>query len=116
MSKTFAEEVKWLAAEVYGFSVGMTTKQVLEEAHPDSAANQTLDETTQAILKLVEERIIGKNDPLAIPEFPRVDDEGEALYSKRAAREGRKQVTARYHSRKELRKEQRQRLYEGVEE
>lgn len=45
-----------------------------------------------------------------IPDYPKTDDEGEPLYSKRAAKEGRKQVTARYHTRKELRNDQRTEL------
>lgn len=63
-------------------------------------------EAAQAIDALVLE-VIGEEGKLLIPDYPRQDDEGEPLWSKRAAAEGRKQVTARYHSRKELRAEQR---------
>lgn len=59
---------------------------------------------------------IGEDEPLVIPDYPPFDDEGEPLWSKRAAKEGRKQVTARYHARKELRAEQRQRLSKLLKE
>ena len=64
-------------------------------------------------LKLLAEvrvRVVGEDEKLVIPDYPKTDDEGEPLYSKRAAKEGRKQVTARYHTRKELRNDQRTEL------
>ena len=62
------------------------------------------------LLAEVRERVVGEDEKLVIPDYPKTDDEGEPLYSKRAAKEGRKQVTARYHTRKELRKKQRTEL------
>ena len=62
------------------------------------------------LLAEVMERVVGEDEKLVIPDYPKTDDEGEPLYSKRAAKEGRKQVTARYHTRKELRNDQRTEL------
>ena len=62
------------------------------------------------LLAEVRERVVGEYEKLVIPDYPGTDDEGEPLYSKRAAKEGRKQVTARYHTRKELRNDQRTEL------
>jgi len=62
------------------------------------------------LLAEVRERVVGEDEKLVIPDYPSTDDEGEPLYSKRAAKEGRKQVTARYHTRKELRNDQRTEL------
>lgn len=62
------------------------------------------------LLAEVRERVVGEDEKLVIPDYPKTDDEGEPLYSKRAAKEGRKQVTARYHTRKELRNDQRTEL------
>ena len=62
------------------------------------------------LLAEVRERVVGEDEKLVIPDYPNTDDEGEPLYSKRAAKEGRKQVTARYHTRKELRNDQRIKL------
>ena len=64
----------------------------------------------QKLLAEVRERVVGEDEKLVIPDYPKTDDEGEPLYSKRAAKEGRKQVTARYHTRKELRNDQRTEL------
>lgn len=62
------------------------------------------------LLAEVRERVVGEDEKLVIPDYPKTDEEGEPLYSKRAAKEGRKQVTARYHTRKELRNDQRTEL------
>lgn len=62
------------------------------------------------------EYALGTEEKLVIPDYPFVDDNGDPLWSKRAAKEGRKQVTQRYHNRKEYREESRTRLSKYVKE
>lgn len=75
-----------------------------------SIAEELIRTEKLKLLAEVRERVVGEDEKLVIPDYPKTDDEGEPLYSKRAAKEGRKQVTARYHTRKELRNDQRTEL------
>lgn len=75
----------------------------------DGEAESWLFDLFKSQKQLHANMVIGEDDKLVIPDYPSKDDEGEPLYSKRAAKEGRKQVAARYHARRELRSEQRQR-------
>ena len=84
--------------------------QPLEPEEAKTATQSLIRNEKLKLLAEVRERVIGEDEKLVIPDYPKTDDEGEPLYSKRAAKEGRKQVTARYHTRKELRNDQRTEL------
>jgi hypothetical protein len=97
-----------LYAKDHPYSVTATDESDIEKA---ADAIQSLIRTEKLkLLTEVRERVVGEDEKLVIPDYPKTDDEGEPLYSKRAAKEGRKQVTARYHTRKELRNDQRTEL------
>lgn len=102
-----------LCAYMYGNDMGSMTEYRIPRFRLQKAktATQALIRTEKLkLLAEVRERVVGEDEKLVIPDYPKTDDEGEPLYSKRAAKEGRKQVTARYHTRKELRNDQRTEL------
>lgn len=87
----------------------ITEKDIVKVA--DEYSNKTIPKKAKAsLIALIEKEIIGPNENLVLPDFPKFDEEGEPLYSKRAAAEGRKQVIARYTTRNSLRAEQRNKL------
>ena len=107
MTKT-AREMLHNFALTYRVESKESRNQCLDQALEELEA--IIRNEKQKLLAEVRERVVGEDEKLVIPDYPKTDDEGEPLYSKRAAKEGRKQVTARYHTRKELRNDQRTEL------